>query len=156
MISPQDLYKRYGLPGPNTTWLTLWHVPDDLQLGVIPRRIYCHKELVPHLSEAFCNIIQRGLLAQLKTWDGCWNVRPMRGYEKKYKALFDAGDELGASRYLSIHSWGLAIDINAFENGLGQEPRMSPELVACFTDAGFDWGGTWKRRDGMHFQVAHI
>ena len=25
-----------------------------------------------------------------------------------------------------------------------------------FTDAGFTWGGTWSRKDGMHFQLAKI
>jgi len=33
---------------------------------------------------------------------------------------------------------------------------MSKELVSCFTDAGFDWGGTWERKDGMHFQLKNI
>jgi hypothetical protein len=33
---------------------------------------------------------------------------------------------------------------------------MSPELVACFKDAGFDWGGEWSKPDGMHFQLSAI
>jgi hypothetical protein len=57
---------------------------------------------------------------------------------------------------MSLHSWGLAVDLNAFENGLGKEPKLSPGFVKCFTDAGFDWGGTWKRKDGMHFELAKI
>ena len=57
---------------------------------------------------------------------------------------------------MSLHSWGIAIDVNAFENGLNQIPKLSPGFVKCFTDAGFEWGGTWKRKDGMHFQLAKI
>ena len=33
---------------------------------------------------------------------------------------------------------------------------MSPQLVKCFTDANFDWGGNWKTPDGMHFQLATL
>jgi hypothetical protein len=57
---------------------------------------------------------------------------------------------------MSLHSWGIAVDVNAFSNGLGKEPTLSAGFVKCFTDAGFDWGGVWKRKDGMHFQLAKI
>ena len=57
---------------------------------------------------------------------------------------------------MSLHSWGIAIDVNAFENGLHQEPRLSAGFVKCFTDAGFIWGGNWRRKDGMHFELAKI
>jgi hypothetical protein len=34
--------------------------------------------------------------------------------------------------------------------------KLSPGFVKCFTDNGFEWGGTWKRKDPMHFQLAEI
>jgi hypothetical protein len=55
-----------------------------------------------------------------------------------------------------LHSWGVAFDVNASWNGLGVEPKLSAGFVKCITDAGFDWGGTWKRKDGMHFQLSKI
>ena len=58
---------------------------------------------------------------------------------------------------LSLHSWGIAIDVNAFENGLGKEPKLSKKFVKCFTDNGWDWGGLWvSRPDGMHFQLSKL
>ena len=57
---------------------------------------------------------------------------------------------------MSLHSWGIAIDVNAAWNQLNMTPTLSPEFVKCFIDAGFDWGGTWQRKDGMHFQLKSI
>ena len=37
------------------------------------------------------------------------------------------------------------------------EPSASNKNMVLFdADAGFDWGGVWKRKDGMHFQLAKI
>jgi hypothetical protein len=118
--------------------MTLWDVPAHLELGVIPKRLYCSKYAVEPLTQAFTNIISRGLIGELRTWDGCFNIRAKRG---------------GSSR--SLHSWGVAIDINASWNAFGKPPTMSTNLVKCFTDAGFDWGGKWSTPDGMHFQLSY-
>jgi len=120
-------------------YMTVWDIPVHLEVGVIPKKLYCNKAIINPLMIAFTNIIERGLINELKTWDGCFNVRRKRGLKS-----------------LSLHAWGIAIDINAAWNGLGKEPTMSAELVKCFTDAGFDWGGTWTRKDGMHFQLKNI
>lgn len=108
-------------------------------MPLLPKRIYCHKLLVEPLKTALENLVTNGVASELETWDGCFNVRRMRG---------------GTS--MSIHSWGLAIDVNAKTNALGIKPTLSNAFVKCFTDAGFDWGGEWARKDGMHFQLACI
>ena len=77
---------------------------------------------------------------ELKTWDGCFNIRKQRG------SLLS----------MSLHSWGVAIDVNAAWNGLGKVPQLTPAFVKACKDAGFDWGGEWKRKDGMHFQLSKI
>jgi hypothetical protein len=35
-------------------------------------------------------------------------------------------------------------------------PKLSAGFVKCFTDNGFEWGGYWQRKDGMHFQLKSI
>ena len=143
MIGSPECIHKYGEPTPamERKFLTLWDVPDwiNREIPVIPNEIYCNKDLVEPLQKAFENIIERCLQEEVITWDGCFNIRLIRG-----------------GKTWSLHSWAVAIDINAAWNGLGKEPQMSKELVKCFTDAGFDWGGTWKRKDGMHFQLSKI
>lgn len=139
MVTSQQCLKKYGEPSPQNSWLTIWDIPTELEVGIIPKKLWCNKDLIVPLSDAIKNIISRNLVSQLKTWDGCVNIRKKRG----------------GSTY-SLHSWGIAVDINAFENGFGAVPKMTPDLVKCFTDAGFDWGGSWKKPDGMHFQLSKI
>lgn len=154
-LNSKAFYDKYGHPDEKRN-LVMWDVPTELEIGVIPKRIFCNKDLIAPLSQAFKNLIDRGFVSELKTWDGCYNYRPIRGYEAKYKAAMKAGNIAKAITYLSIHSWACAIDVNAFENGLGVTPKLSAGFVKCFTDAGFDWGGGWTRKDGMHFQLANI
>ena len=140
MITSKDCFAKYGDPSANERrFMIVWDVPTALEHGSIPKRIYCNKDLIPLLEKAFKNVNDRGISAQIKTWDGCFNIRRKRG-----------------AASMSLHSWGLAIDINAAWNGFGKKPTMSPELVKCFIDAGLDWGGVWKRADGMHFQIAKL
>lgn len=155
MLTSTDFYKKYGHPDEKKN-LIVWDVPPNLEIGLIPKKIYCNKDLVGPLSMAFYNLIDTGHVQELVTWDGCYNFRPIRGYEKKYEALMKAGNLAASVKLLSTHSWACAVDMNAFENGLGKEPKFSPGFVKCFTDAGFSWGGNFRRKDGMHFELAKI
>lgn len=142
MVTSKQCFDRWG--DPLTThdegvYMTMWDVPTHLEIGVIPKRIYCNKAMITPLTNAFTNLIERGCVTELKTWDGCFNIRKKRGLASQ-----------------SLHSWGIAIDVNAFENQLNQKPKLTPAFVKCFTDAGFDWGGNWTRLDGMHFQLNKI
>ena len=141
MIRSNDCLTHYGIPTKDAPWMTLWDVPADLEVGVIPKRIYCNRDLVAPLQSALINLVSRGYAErELLTWDGCFNIRKMRGNDAVW----------------SLHSWGIAIDVNAFENPFRGEPKMSDGMVSCFVDAGFDWGGVWKTPDGMHFQLHEL
>ena len=138
MVTSKDCIAKYGQPELNKN-MTVWDVPTELEIGVIPKRLYCNKDIVEPLKQAFANLIGRGFVNELKTFDGCFNIRKKRGLNS-----------------MSLHSWGIAIDVNAFENGLNMTPKLSEGFVKCFTDTGFEWGGTWVRKDGMHFQLKSI
>ena len=138
MVTATKCFAKYGDPEKQKN-MVIWDVPTHLEIGVIPKKIYCNRDMVAPLQKAFENLIRTGHVKELKTWDGCFNIRKKRGLSS-----------------MSLHSWGIAVDVNAFENGLGKEPKLSAGFVKCFTDAGFHWGGTWRRKDGMHFQLAAI
>lgn len=150
MTSKQAL-KKYGDPFLLQTQqktMATWQVPSKLleafahvrfsAVGTIgfPKKIFCNNDFKPLLEKALNNVVDRGLAKEMKTWDGCFVIRNKRGLSS-----------------LSMHSWGLAVDINAFENQLNQKPNISPQFVKCFTDAGLEWGGNWKRLDAMHYEM---
>jgi len=138
MVTSAQALKKYGDPT-KESGMTLWDVPKELEIGVLPKRLYCNKDMILPLTKAFKNLISTGCVKELKTWDGCFNIRKKRGLTS-----------------MSLHSWGIAIDVNAAWNQLNMTPTLSKEFVNCFVTAGFDWGGTWTRKDGMHFQLKSI
>lgn len=139
MITSKMCFDKFGTPGLPTEvkYMVVFDVPTELEIGIIPKKIYCNKLIVEPLKQAFKNLIDRKYVSELKTWDGCYQVRKMRGL-----------------KFQSLHSWGIAVDLNQATNQLGKQPTLSSGFVKCFTDAGFDWGGVWKRKDGMHFQLS--
>lgn len=140
-----QLPKIYG-PIVGNTWarqnefLGMYHVSKELEnsfkyAGKPRTALTMNKDMIPAFTTAMQLVIQRGLQNLIKSYDGCFNIRNTRG-----------------STSISNHAYALAIDINAAENPLGAKPKMDSRLVACFEEAGFVWGGRWKRPDGMHFQ----
>jgi len=121
-------------------FLALITLPFSLPLAWDPaqaiRRFRCHKRLAPILGEVFGQIAERGVESQITSFGGCYAFRPQRGASK-----------------LSAHCWGIAIDLNPQTNAMGTAGTMDRGVVEAFTEAGFEWGGSWTaRRDPMHFQ----
>jgi len=149
MVTPQQCLKKYGPAADNNPWLVVWDVPANLEIGHIPKKIYCNKDMIKPATQAFTNLIQTGCVNEIITFDGCFNIRKMRGKTS-----------------MSLHSWGIAFDFNAFANPLGLTVKQieakglkpfSEQFLDCWRRAGFDCGGDWKTRpDRMHFQLATI
>lgn len=104
-------------------------------------KIYCNKDVLPFLQQALANIVAHNLQHELKTFDGGFNIRMVRGSADK----------------ASLHSWGLAVDFGSKDNPLGAvKTSFSSSLISCFTDAGWIWGGSFSRKDNMHFEISDI
>jgi hypothetical protein len=114
--------------------------------GKFSGRVRWHRRCVEQLQFAWAEAKDAGLMPFVKTWDGSFNPRLMRG----------------SSTRLSNHAYGTAFDINAEWNGLGQEPAAVGRtgdvhaIAKVFKHHGFHWGGDWERPDGMHFEVGAI
>jgi hypothetical protein len=102
--------------------------------------ITCHRLMFPQLRGALEEIAARGLAGAIhpSQYGGCYVPRFI---------------ERNPERSISLHTWGIAIDLNVPENGVGTTGHMDPRVVAIFKHWGFDWGGDWSRPDPMHFQI---
>lgn len=149
----KDAEERYGkidveskIWPDQLVWMEIFDLPPDLifqnwlVVGTTKpvTRLYCNKDMKPALLSALYNLKERGLQTELKTFDGLFNIRFVRGTKDRP----------------STHAYGLAIDINAAENKLGGAVNFTQAFIDCFTEAGFTWGGSFSRIDGMHFSWA--
>lgn len=140
MIRTIDCITKYGNPSAKSKYLIMYQMPLSLQLPHLPKTIFCNVDFVEPYEKAIKNLIDAGCENEIKTFDGCFNIRKARG-----------------TSVWSLHSWGVAIDLNAFENQMFTKGKFSRKFVDCWIKAGFDWGGYWdKRKDPMHFQLTSI
>ncbi len=141
-----DLEERYGQPASVThwedKWLTLWKA--DIWEAVSGRkwclpfsRMYVNRDIVTALDDTFIALDKAGLIGEIKTFDGCFCIRDVRGKPGKQ----------------SIHSWGLAVDFNALENPLGEQGTFTKEFLDVWRKQGWTCGADFERRDEMHFQL---
>jgi len=117
---------------------------------------YIRREQVPILGEVTCN---KGMLPQLR-----WALQEVvtRGLASKIHPDEYAGcyypRYIGRdpSNGLSLHSWGIADDLNVPGNQRGTVGEMDRQVVAIFKKWGFAWGGDWNYTDPMHFEMNRV
>lgn len=134
------LYKMYGDPrikGWGNKWMVLWKIQNDFPW--FPAfKMFIHKDFKQKLMVAFKQLELKGVHNEIKSFDGCYNLRFVRGSQAT----------------LSTHSWGVAIDLNAKENPLGSEGKWSYEFIKTMLDNEIFCGQNWTgRKDPMHFSL---
>jgi hypothetical protein len=105
--------------------------------------VTCNKGMLPQLRGALTEVVQRGLAKAIDPaqYGGCYVPR------------FIAHDP---SQGLSLHSWGMAVDLNVPGNQRGTVGRIDRRVVAIFKRWGFAWGGDWSYSDPMHFEMDRV
>jgi len=133
------LYTRYDDPrsvGWEHKWITTWNV-QMLHPWFPEREIKIHKHFRPLLHDAFFELEKLGLQNEIKSFFHCYQ-------------LFS----LHESPVLSVHSWGVAIDLNAKENPTGSIGRWSDDFIRVMLKNGIHCGQGWTGvREPMHFSM---
>jgi hypothetical protein len=105
--------------------------------------VTCNKGMLPQLRAALTEVVQRGLADKIHPGEyaGCYYPR------------FIARDP---AKGISLHSWGIAVDLNVPGNQRGTVGEMDRQVVQIFKKWGFAWGGDWSYTDPMHFEMASV
>lgn len=103
--------------------------------------VTCHRLLVPQLHAALEEIERAGLADEIYQYGGCYVPRFI---------------DRDPSKPLSMHAFGLAVDLNTPTNQLATKGDMDPRVVEIFERWGFVWGGRWERPDPMHFELGRL
>jgi hypothetical protein len=132
---------RYFADGsiePDAAW-----VRENIRTETVPifGRVTCHRLMLPQLRGALQDVVDAGLASTLTTYDGCYVPRFI---------------ERNPERPISLHTWGIAIDLDAATNYRGIRGTMDERVVAIFKRWGFVWGGDWTYTDPMHFELATL
>ena len=109
-------------------------------------KFWFHKLCADQVQGFFAAVEKAGLDHLLETFGGSFVPRFIRG----------------SRTTLSNHSFGSAFDINVPWNYMGSVPALVGkkgsirELVLLAAKFGLFWGGYFRRKDGMHFEVAEV
>ena len=148
-----EVVAMYGDPSPrvlSTGELVVspaWERANMVLVRNLPgvAKLYCHRLIVEPLRRALTTATATGWAPKTI---GCFSPRAKR-----------------SSAHLSLHTFGVAVDIDAADNAMilhcapDDERRkvyaMPDAVIAAFAAEGFMWGGAFSASfDPMHFQLA--
>lgn len=137
MSAQKILIDKYGEPSAayQSKHCIIWEVQKDFS-WFPAKKMLVNKDFKEKLFKAFTNLQKVGIHTEIKTFDGCYNDRSVRGRSST-----------------SLHAWAAAIDLNASTEKLAQNTtHWSGQFIAIMKAAGLYWGGDWtNRKDSMHF-----
>lgn len=129
-----------GFIAPDPAW-----VEDNIATGAVPilGEVSCHRLVLPQLRAALAEIEGRGLsdLIDPSDYGGCFVPRFI-GHDPQ--------------RPVSMHAFGLALDVNVSTNAVGTAGELDRRIVATFERWGFSWGGRWSPPDPMHVELTSL
>jgi len=153
MLTTKQIIAKYGKPNQTGTYLVSIKLPFPMRIAwdaaTTVKTMRVHKSQAAAVTAIFTDILAHYGLDKIKElgidlFGGCFNYRQMRG-----------GTDW------SVHSWGLAIDLDPVRNQLHETKKTArfarPEykaMIDIFYKHGWESLGREKDYDYMHFQVA--
>jgi hypothetical protein len=129
-----------GTINPDQRWVKEYIRTEEVPiLGTVT----CNKAYLPQLRAAMNEVVQQGLASQInpEQYAGC--------YYPRYIGR-------SPSNGLSLHSWGIAVDINVPGNMPGTRGEIDRRVVTIMKKWGMAWGGDWSYTDPMHFEMDRV
>jgi len=129
-----------GTINPDPQWVKEYIRTEEVPiLGTVT----CNKGYLPQLRAALQEVVDSGLADAINPdeYAGCYYPR------------YIARDP---SNGLSLHSWGIAVDINVPGNLRGTAGEIDRGVVRIMKKWGMDWGGDWNYTDPMHFEMSSV
>ncbi len=127
-----------GRISPESSW-----VSANIRTEPVPilGSVTCHKVMIPQLRAALLEVQRDGLADKIHPGEyaGCFYPR-----------------FIANTTQLSLHSFGIALDMNVPGNQRGTVGEMDRDVVAIFEKWGFAWGGDWGYTDPMHFEMNRL
>ncbi len=120
---------------PEQSWVAA-HIRTE-QVPILGN-VTCHAVIIPQLRAALREVQSRGLAQEIhpQEYAGCYYPRYIAGTQQ-----------------LSLHAFGIALDLNVSGNQRGSAGEMDRTVVEIFKKWGFAWGGDWGYTDPMHFEL---
>jgi len=138
-LTRQQILDTYGEPGPdyNAKYCQLVNISATFPWFPYKGNVLINNDFWIAVHDSFIDLQTEGVQGEIKTYDGCYNFRNTRG-----------------TGLISLHSWALAMDMNALIEYLGRaDTSWSDKFVEIMTRRLF-WGGQFKgRKDPMHFSL---
>ncbi|MQA80514.1 MAG: M15 family peptidase [Streptosporangiales bacterium] len=133
-------YSANGTISPDPQW-----VRANIRTETVPLlgKVTCHRLMLPQLRGALEEVVRSGIAAKIHPdeYAGCYVPRFI---------------ESNPNQPISLHTWGIALDMNVPGNQRGTRGEMDRRVVAIFKKWGFSWGGDWSYTDPMHFELAAL
>ena len=160
-IPPKE-FADPGRPDHQDLFTAMYGDTKDAVLARLTTIDWCPKLTGQRIRVTTTNGVDQALAKVSETLDTKEEWKP---YVENIGGTF-AWRKVSGSDRLSLHSFGIAIDINVSKSNywqwdnhttdedakIGYKNHIPIELVEIFEASGFIWGGKWYHYDTMHFE----